>query len=119
MSQISIWTDCQGVNLQLTQLLVFFNVIGVDSIKLDGEDKNQLVVVGEGVDPFNLTCILRKRIGYSDLVRVEEMKKEDGEKKSGETKVELNHPWCSYPLTQPVLVYDEPYDGSSGGCSIL
>ncbi|KAG1363787.1 heavy metal-associated isoprenylated plant protein 47 [Cocos nucifera] len=61
---------------------------GVDSVKIDGEDKNQLVVVGEGVDPVILTGILRKKIGSSDIVKVEEKKKDDGEKKSEEPKIE-------------------------------
>lgn len=91
-------------------------MIGVDSIKLDGEEKNQLVVVGEGVDPVILTGILRKKIGHSDIVKVEEMKKGDGESESSnEPKIEPY--FAGYGYTPPVVVYDG-YP-NTGGCSIM
>ncbi|XP_073098613.1 heavy metal-associated isoprenylated plant protein 47-like [Elaeis guineensis] len=92
---------------------------GVDSIKIDGEDKNQLVVIGEGVDPVILTGILRKKMGHSEIVKVEEMKKGDGETKSEKPKVEPNIAWYGYPTTQPMVVYDVPYDSIPSGCFIL
>ena len=91
---------------------------GVDSVKIDGEDKNQLVVVGEGVDPVILTGILRKKIGYSDIVKVEEKKKDDEEKKSEEPKIEPIA-WYHYTPGPPVVVQDMGYHSNPGGCSIM
>ncbi|KAK7833481.1 heavy metal-associated isoprenylated plant protein 47 [Quercus suber] len=45
---------------------------GVISVAVEGADKDQLVVIGEGVDSANLTCSLRKKLCYATLLGVEE-----------------------------------------------
>ncbi|XP_074586195.1 heavy metal-associated isoprenylated plant protein 47-like [Curcuma longa] len=50
------------------------SVAGVASVGVQGEKKDELVLVGDGVDAANLTRCLRKRVGHADLVRVEEVK---------------------------------------------
>ncbi|KAJ9681562.1 hypothetical protein PVL29_020434 [Vitis rotundifolia] len=45
-------------------------VPGVESIALEGEDKNQIVVIGDSVDSVNLTCLLRKKFGSAELLSV-------------------------------------------------
>uniref|UniRef100_A0A2N9F7R8 HMA domain-containing protein n=1 Tax=Fagus sylvatica TaxID=28930 RepID=A0A2N9F7R8_FAGSY len=47
---------------------------GVISVAVEGSDKDQLVVIGEGVDSANLTCSLRKKLCYATLLSVEEVK---------------------------------------------
>ncbi|XP_062080568.1 heavy metal-associated isoprenylated plant protein 47-like [Humulus lupulus] len=48
---------------------------GVTSVAFKGESKNQLEVIGEGiVDAAGLAETLRKKVGYADLVSVEEVR---------------------------------------------
>ncbi|KAK2987092.1 hypothetical protein RJ640_004818 [Escallonia rubra] len=44
---------------------------GVNSVALAGEEKDQIVVVGEKVDAAGLTDLLRKKVGYATLELVE------------------------------------------------
>ncbi|KDP22991.1 hypothetical protein JCGZ_01713 [Jatropha curcas] len=64
-------------------------VAGVESAALRGQDKSQIEVVGDGVDAVKLTTLLRKQIGYSELVSVSavgEKKNENIEDKKGKAK---------------------------------
>ncbi|PKI78820.1 heavy metal-associated isoprenylated plant protein 47-like [Punica granatum] len=45
----------------------------VISMKIQGTDRDQLVVVGEGIDSANLTQSLRKKFRYADLLSVRSM----------------------------------------------
>ncbi|XP_020550730.1 heavy metal-associated isoprenylated plant protein 16-like, partial [Sesamum indicum] len=51
-------------------------VSGVESAALTGGGKNQVEVVGEGIDAVELTRRLRKNVAYAELVSVGEGKKE-------------------------------------------
>lgn len=59
-----------------------------------GEDRNQLVVVGDGVDAVSLASILRKKVGPTDIIKVGEVpnksgkneKKGDGDEKKEKSK---------------------------------
>ena len=53
---------------------MFIDSTGVISVAVEGSDKDQLVVIGEGVDSANLTCSLRKKLCYATLLSVEEVK---------------------------------------------
>ncbi|KAL5972366.1 hypothetical protein ACLOJK_041620 [Asimina triloba] len=94
---------------------------GVNSVALDGEDKDQLVVIGEEVDSVNLTRKLRKKVGHTDIVAVEEKKDEKKDdkkdaKKDEKPEVQVITAGCHpYPYLLPV--YD--YDSSPTICSIL
>ncbi|RZS20017.1 hypothetical protein BHM03_00052501 [Ensete ventricosum] len=67
---------------------------GVDSVAIEGEDKDHLVVVGDGVDPANLTCILRKKVGHAK-------KKYSRWRKRRSTSL---REWCNgIPMTHSVL----------------
>ncbi|KAM4092071.1 hypothetical protein ACB094_06G009200 [Castanea mollissima] len=48
---------------------------GVILVAVEGADKDQLVVIGEGVDSAKLTCSLRKKLCYVTLLGVEEVRK--------------------------------------------
>ncbi|XP_066324215.1 heavy metal-associated isoprenylated plant protein 47-like [Miscanthus floridulus] len=50
---------------------------GVDSVAIDGEGRDKVVVMGEGVDSTKLTSALRKKVGRADLLHVSEVKKDD------------------------------------------
>ncbi|KAF4371262.1 hypothetical protein G4B88_016171 [Cannabis sativa] len=48
---------------------------GVTSVAFKGESKNQIEVIGEGiVDAAGLAEMLRKKVGYANLVSVEEVR---------------------------------------------
>ena len=52
---------------------MFIDFTSVISVAVEGVDKDQLVVIGEGVDLVNLTCSLRKKLCYAILLGVEEV----------------------------------------------
>ncbi|KAK4434799.1 hypothetical protein Salat_0642800 [Sesamum alatum] len=43
---------------------------GVASVALTGEEKNQLVVTGEGVDAVNLTRLIRQNVSFAEVLSV-------------------------------------------------
>ncbi|KAG6690064.1 hypothetical protein I3842_11G205100 [Carya illinoinensis] len=49
---------------------------GVISVGIQGPDKDQLVVTGEGVDSACLTRSLKKKLCYATILTVEEVKPE-------------------------------------------
>ncbi|KAK1617764.1 hypothetical protein QYE76_023281 [Lolium multiflorum] len=73
--------------------------VGVDSVALAGDSKDQVVVIGDGVDSVKLTSALRKKVGHAQLVQVGEVKKEEEKKKPAEAAaavVEYAYPWHYY-----------------------
>ncbi|XP_039123661.1 disease resistance protein Pik-1-like [Dioscorea cayenensis subsp. rotundata] len=56
---------------------------GVISAGLEGEAKDRLVVIGDGVDSISLTITLRKKMGHVELVSVSSYdEKKDGKKEN-------------------------------------
>lgn len=58
-------------------------------MSVEGEDKNLVVVIGEGIDSVGLTKSLRKKLGDAELVTVapvEEKKQPEPEKKKPDDK---------------------------------
>ncbi|XP_009625094.1 heavy metal-associated isoprenylated plant protein 47-like [Nicotiana tomentosiformis] len=49
---------------------------GVEKVSIEVE-KNELTVIGEGIDPVKLVNILRKKVGYAKMVSVGPEKKEE------------------------------------------
>lgn len=47
---------------------------GVNFVGLEGESKDRLVVIGEGVDAVKLTYSLRKKVGQTDIISLAEVK---------------------------------------------
>ena len=56
---------------------------GVESASLKGDDKSQIEVTGDGVDPVQLISLLRKSMRHAELVSVSAV---GGEKKEEEAK---------------------------------
>ncbi|RCV34049.1 hypothetical protein SEVIR_7G140300v4 [Setaria viridis] len=70
---------------------------GVSSMGVTGNGKDQLEVVGDGVDTVCLVKCLRKKLGHADILKVEEVKdKKPEEKKPEEPKV-VDLPPYYYP----------------------
>ncbi|XP_051209227.1 heavy metal-associated isoprenylated plant protein 47-like [Lolium perenne] len=80
---------------------------GVDSVAVAGDAKDQLVVVGDGVDPVKLTSALRRKVGPAQLVQVGDVKKEE-EKKPAAAAAEVveyqSHPGYYQWQPEPVSV---------------
>ncbi|CAL1407993.1 unnamed protein product [Linum trigynum] len=65
---------------RLKAMKIVVGVHGVDSASLAGPDKTQIEVTGDGIDSVALVTLLRKKVGFSELVSVgplEEKKEED------------------------------------------
>lgn len=87
----------------------------VVSVKLEGD---KIVVVGDGVDPVNLTKLMRKKMrSFVELLSVEEDKKE--EKKEEKMEV-VSWPNVSFvpPYQYAYAIPEEPWSRGSG-CIIL
>uniref|UniRef100_A0A0E0KRQ1 HMA domain-containing protein n=1 Tax=Oryza punctata TaxID=4537 RepID=A0A0E0KRQ1_ORYPU len=104
---------------------------GVNSVEVTGDGKDRLQVVGDGVDPVCLVTCLRKKIGYAEIVQVEEVKEKKPEPPKKPEEIKKPEPpkpvvYCNpYPPTAPyhhhgpapVDFCSEP--SPSGTCSIM
>ncbi|XP_058112932.1 disease resistance protein Pik-1-like isoform X2 [Magnolia sinica] len=90
---------------------------GVISATLEGNDKDQLAVVGDGIDSVALTRLLRKKMGFTELISVaavDEKKKEEKKEEEKKPSIEIvAWPTSSayqYSVPQPMhYVYQDPY----------
>lgn len=99
---------------------------GVSSLSLEGERKNQLVVVGAGVDPVRLVKALRKKVGYARMMNFAPVTEGDGAEgktpagnnaSTGETQPETPAPiTCVCQNNWPPYVYPVIWEDP---CSIL
>ncbi|PNT68931.1 heavy metal-associated isoprenylated plant protein 47 [Brachypodium distachyon] len=120
---IKVQMTCDKCRSKAMALVAAF--VGVNSVSLAGDDKDQVVVVGDGVDSVKLTSALRKKVGPAKLMQVGDAKKEEPEKKNKNpepTVVEYtSYPWQYYHQPAPV-VYEYPaygYNSRPGTCSIM
>ncbi|KAH7851679.1 hypothetical protein Vadar_015261 [Vaccinium darrowii] len=61
-SPLKLWT-------KLTKVVEIENK-GLESVRLSGEDKNIMVLTGDGIDAVELTMLLRKNLGSFELLSV-------------------------------------------------
>ncbi|KAH6768755.1 hypothetical protein C2S51_014091 [Perilla frutescens var. frutescens] len=47
---------------------------GVESIAIEGKQKNEVVVTGENIDIIKLALRLRKKVGCTDVISVSQLK---------------------------------------------
>lgn len=52
----------------------------IEKVAIEGEEKNELMVMGEGIDVPKLVTRLRKKVGFADVVSVEPVDKKKEEK---------------------------------------
>ncbi|KAL5735528.1 hypothetical protein ACOSQ2_030316 [Xanthoceras sorbifolium] len=84
---------------------------GVTKVEIKGEEKDQLVVIGTGVDSVKLVRSLRKKLHYANILSVEEEKDE-------KEKPNINLlPYTYYP--NPMISAVAPYDPDPSFCSIM
>ncbi|KAJ4843410.1 hypothetical protein Tsubulata_030355, partial [Turnera subulata] len=133
-----IKVSMNGLKSRSRAMKIVVSLSGVESATLVGEDKTQIEVVGDGVDPVEITNLLRKRMagrtnclvrrdgtGYAELIKVEVVKneedqggKEEDQKKgsSSETMVRPLVWQHGFSSTTPQYIYVEP---PYSPCSIL
>ncbi|KAJ9560855.1 hypothetical protein OSB04_006015 [Centaurea solstitialis] len=86
-------------------LKIAVSLFGVESASFVGSDKDQIAVTGEGIDSVELTTLLRKGVGYTELVSVGPVEEKKAEaKESKATVVEVN-PYQYYYYGTPYYVY--------------
>ncbi|XP_050251019.1 heavy metal-associated isoprenylated plant protein 47-like [Quercus robur] len=129
---IKVRNDCDKCTRKAMKIACKAN--GVNSVAIEGSDRDQLVVIGEGVDSANLTCSLRKKLCYAALWSVEEVKAKPKPKPEEKPVQKPNkHPssTCScgcpqlpmcpqyppYPMLYEAKVYD--YTPNQSYCPIM
>ncbi|KAF7847429.1 hypothetical protein BT93_L2975 [Corymbia citriodora subsp. variegata] len=92
---------------------------GVQSVKFLGDDKDRIEVIG-GLDPVGLTTLLRKKVGFAQILTVSEAEADKKESKSKDKPDESKKPKpvecpcpCPRPCPRPEIViigdrYPEP-----------
>ncbi|XP_024967805.1 heavy metal-associated isoprenylated plant protein 47-like isoform X2 [Cynara cardunculus var. scolymus] len=76
-------------------LKIAVSLCGVESASFVGSDKDQIAVTGEGIDSVELTTLLRKGVGYTELVSVGPVEEKKPEVKETKATVEV-HPYQYY-----------------------
>ncbi|MFS7929020.1 hypothetical protein Hanom_Chr04g00327671 [Helianthus anomalus] len=71
---INIQTNCEKCRTYAMKEAV--KASGANSVELQGENKNRMVVIGEGVDAAALTKSVRKKIKNASLEIVQQLKLE-------------------------------------------
>ncbi|KAF8414297.1 hypothetical protein HHK36_002299 [Tetracentron sinense] len=94
-------------------LKIVVGVPGVESATLQGDDKTQIVVTGEGIDSTDLTMLLRKKFKIAQLESVALIKEEDKKK---ETQAAIY--WPNYQLGVPHY-YEVPATNHYDSCTIM
>lgn len=92
-------------------------VAGVESAALQGQEKNQIEVIGEGIDAVALTTLLRKKVGFAELVSVSVVGEKKEEKKDNQGK--KNEPSLHVYMPSIEPYYHEYTDSHPDSCSIM
>ncbi|XP_065876105.1 uncharacterized protein [Euphorbia lathyris] len=100
-------------------LQIAVSISGVESASMGEKDKEQIEVIGEGVDPVKLTHSLRKklmkwpylacflpksRMAYAELISVVDADKKEDKKPDDKPNIVWQYP----PPVPQYVVYEEP-----------
>ncbi|KAD5318151.1 hypothetical protein R6Q59_033443 [Mikania micrantha] len=81
-------------------LKIAVSINGVESASFVGPDKDQIAVTGAGIDSVELTTLLRKKVGYTELLSVGPVEQK---------KPEADKPKPADPTLVPFPLYDYGY----------
>ncbi|KAM0052656.1 putative heavy metal-associated isoprenylated plant protein/47 [Helianthus debilis subsp. tardiflorus] len=84
-------------------LKIAVSISGVVSASFVGSDKDQIAVTGDGIDSVELTTLLRKKVGYTELVSVGPVEAKKEEPKKPTVQVDPSYQYYYYQS------YGEPY----------
>ncbi|EEF29346.1 heavy metal-associated isoprenylated plant protein 47 [Ricinus communis] len=113
---IKVSTCCEKCRTKAMQTAAVAD--GVNSVALEGDDKDKLVVIGEMVDAACLTKALRKKINYAEIVTVEEVKPKPDQQKQNVEKKPTPTPCCHGGPPRCELV-NVVYDPNPSPCTIM
>ncbi|XP_034892719.1 heavy metal-associated isoprenylated plant protein 47-like [Populus alba] len=65
---LGVQMNCQKCRRKALEVVA--ETDGVCFLGLEGENKEKVVVIGDGVDAAKLACRLRKKVGYTDIISV-------------------------------------------------
>ena len=110
----------QSLNIKLDNSALWLNFggIGVESIAFGGEDNDQIVVIGDSLDSVNLTCLLRKKVKFAELLSVSSVDEKKEEEKMTEPGVQPMV-WPTYQAGVPQYYYTIVRDNRDETCSIM
>ncbi|TMW91562.1 heavy metal-associated isoprenylated plant protein 47 [Solanum lycopersicum] len=74
MQKIVIRVHHKCKKCQSKALMIAAMSTGVNSVALEGEKKDKVVIIGEAVDAAGITSLLRKKVGHASLELVDEVK---------------------------------------------
>jgi hypothetical protein len=81
----------------------------VESVGIEGDDRDRLAVVGNGLDAANLTACLRKKVAHAEIVTVEVVGAEEKKPEAETTEDPFWQPWY-HPgcYSWPAVPYSYP-----------
>ncbi|KAJ4837234.1 hypothetical protein Tsubulata_027963, partial [Turnera subulata] len=88
---------------------------GVVAVALEGDVKDKVVVIGEGIDVAGLTSRLRKKVNYASILSVQEVKP----KKDVKEEIPTPYCWRPYNCPRPGEIYTVAYDPNPNTCIVL
>lgn len=101
-------------------IYIWVIIAGVTSVAIEGPDKDKMVVVGDDIDTASLSLALKKKLGHSVILTVEEVKPKPPEKKPEEIIKALYEYWPPPPYRPcPIYcseIYSEPQQSN---CSLM
>ncbi|XP_061354872.1 disease resistance protein Pikm1-TS [Gastrolobium bilobum] len=69
---MKVYMHCQKCRTKALEVVAGTN--GVNFVGIEGEGKENVVVIGDGVDTVKLAKCLRKKVGPTDVISVAEVK---------------------------------------------
>ncbi|KAM5585325.1 heavy metal-associated isoprenylated plant protein 47 [Rosa sericea] len=112
--EANIWCDkCRSKAMKIAAV-----EDGVKSVAFKGARRDQIEIIGDDVDAAGLTGLLRKKLGYADLVSLEEItetKVDKEEKKPSPDSCPIRGRRGCHHHEMELHIYDPP----SGGCTIM
>ncbi|ESR61106.1 hypothetical protein CICLE_v10017259mg [Citrus x clementina] len=72
--KVVIKLSLEGHKSRSKALKIAVRVSGVESVALKGDDRSQIEVTGDGMDPVLLTSLLRKTMRFAELLTVINLK---------------------------------------------
>ncbi|KAM7497073.1 hypothetical protein LguiA_021487 [Lonicera macranthoides] len=97
-------------------ILIKFNFARVESVTLQGPEKDQILVIGD-IDAVSLAMLLRKKVGHSEIVSVGAIDQKKDEEKKDANEVTMMTPL--YYTTHPYGSTHYLVPNTEPSCSIM
>ncbi|XP_062012417.1 heavy metal-associated isoprenylated plant protein 47-like [Rosa rugosa] len=111
--EANIWCDkCRSKAMKIAVV-----EDGVKSVAFKEARSDQIEIIGDDVDAAGLTRLLRKKLGYANLLSLEEIteKKTSQDAQNTNSYSPIRGRRCCHHHEMELHIYDPP----SGGCTIM